>query len=123
MLIILVVTLVSSLTHAQNLQVCNGLATSNFVVVTTKVNWKSTECACSQLGLKEADLTITNFQDATATAFQCLGARGGAWVNSWNTDTYQGSCLMLNLGDALPGGAVNVPRSCDEFHELLCAKS
>jgi hypothetical protein len=110
-------------TSAQDLTTCDNGATSQFVVITTKVNWASTECACSRLGLFPADITIANFPDATQTAFKCLGARGGAWVRSWNTDRYGGTCLKLNLGDALPGGAINPPVSCDEFHPTLCSRS
>ena len=77
-------------------------------------------CACEELGMELADLDIFNFLDATDVEFQCAGAFKKAWINSWNGDHYNHTCLALSTGVMAPGGSINVPESCHIRLPVLC---
>jgi hypothetical protein len=98
-------------------------ANSDFVLIDTNLPFVQAECACNQLGLKLADLNITNFLDASSELWQALGARKHAWIRSWNGDVYEEEdCLALWTGSTGPNGAIAVPQSCEQRKPVLCQK-
>lgn len=96
---------------------------SEFVILKEKLPFSQAECACKQLNLKLADLTILNFLDASFELWNELGARKHAWVHSWNGDKYApGTCLALWTGSSGPNGAIAQPVSCEERIPVVCQR-
>lgn len=96
---------------------------SDFVLIDSLLPYVQAECACNQLGLKLADLNITNFLDASNELWQTLGARKHAWIHSWNGDVYEeDDCLALWTGSTGPNGAIAVPQSCEQRKPVLCQR-
>ena len=96
---------------------------SQFAILRERLPYAQAECACKQLNMHLADLTIFNFLDASHELYKELGASKHAWIRSWNGDKYApGTCLALWTGASGPGGAIAQPRSCDEPIPVVCQR-
>lgn len=94
----------------------------DLVVVNTRVPRCQAEQVCKSLGMHLANIDVNNFLDATTLAYQCSGANSESWVDDWNGDEYQGTCLVLSTGSAAPGGAINAPACCSARLPVICQK-
>jgi len=103
------------------LDVC-PIERGEYVVVKTPVPRCQAEGVCQSLGMHLANIDINNFLDATTLAFQCAGPNSQSWVDDWNGDKYQGSCLVMSTGSAAPGGTINVPECCSTHLPVICQK-
>jgi len=104
-----------------SLDIC-PIKKDEMVIVKTPVPRCQAEAVCQSLGMHLAHIDIQNFLDATTQAFQCSGANSQSWIDDWNGDEYQGSCLVLSTGSAAPGGAINVPSCCSAHLPVICQK-
>ena len=93
---------------------------NNIHLIKEPLPYHQARCACEELGMELADLDIFNFLDATDVEFQCAGAFKKAWINSWNGDHYNHTCLALSTGVMAPGGSINHPESCHIRLPVLC---
>lgn len=109
---------------AQKLHTCPSKNhKSEFVLIEDHLPHCQAECACKQLGLHLADLTIYNFLDASSELWEHLGPLKHAWINSWNGDDYRKrDCLALWTGSTGPNGAIAVPQYCKQRKPVLCQK-
>ncbi|KAI9151006.1 hypothetical protein H9P43_009621 [Blastocladiella emersonii ATCC 22665] len=83
-------------------------------VIETQAGTKAADAAavCAKRGLALADLRSGNsWTQLLGLMYTALGARGSAWIRSYNGNTYVGSCIALTVGDALNKGAITVPPS------------
>lgn len=89
-------------------------------LVNTHVPFCEAAKVCHSYDMDLANLDIFNFLDATDVAFQCAGAFSQSWINSWSENSYGHSCLALSTGVSAPGGAINIPDSCNKKLPVLC---
>eukprot|EP00761_Pharyngomonas_kirbyi_P011026 gb/GECH01011050.1/.p1 GENE.gb/GECH01011050.1/~~gb/GECH01011050.1/.p1 ORF type:complete len:325 (+),score=96.25 gb/GECH01011050.1/:1-975(+) len=97
---------------------CRG---EDFRVIRYEVPGVKAQHTCDYYGLDLADLTKYNNEEASITAFTCLGHHSSSWVNSWNHNPYYGTCVALNPGYYGHKGSVHVPyHSCYASLPSLC---
>lgn len=101
--------------------VCPTTAGDLFMLKNKVPHYKA-DCACRQNGGVLAKINSANFQNATNMEFSCIGPNSYAWIDSWNTDNYNGACLALYTGNQAGGGAISVPVSCENHVQVICQK-
>lgn len=99
---------------------CPKQSPSGFTVIKSGVPFSAAEAACRSFGMELANIDIYNFLEVTDLAFHCSGAFSQSWIRSYWGDTYGGSCLVLSTGNMSPGGAINVPVSCNTALPVIC---
>lgn len=99
---------------------CPRHSPSGFHIIQSGVPFSAAERACRSFGMELADIDIYNFLEVTDLAFHCAGAFSQSWIRSYWGDTYGGSCLALSTGNMAPGGAINVPVSCNAAYPVIC---
>jgi len=78
--------------------------------------------ACTAKGMKLAAIDSENFSFANNLAFTCNHNQPArSWVASWNTDSYNGACLVLDSGSFSGLGAITVG-DCGLKLFALCQK-
>lgn len=102
---------------------CPKQSPSGFHVIQSGVPFSAAEAACKTFGMELANIDIYNFLEVTDLAFHCSGAFSQSWIRSYWGDTYGGSCLVLSTGNMSPGGAINVPVSCNTALPVICQVS
>lgn len=98
---------------------CGNVPSSGMFVVPA-LGFDSAGDVCRKFGGHLARIDNENFLEATIVAFQCSGPFSETWIRSWNTDSYQRSCLVLSTGVAPRGGAINRPAVCATPRKALC---
>jgi len=99
---------------------CPTQSPSGFHIIQSPVPFSAAAAACRTFGMELADLDIYNFLEVTDLAFHCSGPFSQSWIRSYWGDTYGGSCLVLSTGNMSPGGAINVPVSCNTALPVVC---
>lgn len=87
---------------------------SKFAVVSNVPNPAVGDAAalCASFGMTLADVTTANFQEVLGVEYDCVGVNGGAWVRSWDTNTYGLSGLEMRTGSVKSSsGAIVAPYS------------
>lgn len=93
-----------------------------FVIINTMVPRCEAEAICHVLGMHLANIDNSNFMQISNMAFQCVGANSQSWIDDWNGDKYQGTCLVLSTGSNALGGTIDAPKCCAEKLPVICQK-
>lgn len=96
------------------------LAVGGLTVVRTPVLFASKAEACAVFGLTPADLIYSSYVDAGNVIFGCLGPNSKASINSWNTDRYNQTTIVYQVGSVAGAGSVVVPGEPQSLFPVLC---
>jgi len=94
----------------------------HLVVVRTPVPRCQAEEVCRSLGMHLANIDINNFLESTTLAYRCSGPDSQSWIDDWNGDEYQGTCIALATGNTAPGGAIVRPSCCSARLPVICQR-
>lgn len=74
---------------------------------------------CASVGMTLADVTSGNFQEVLGVGYDCVGVNDGAWVRSWDTNTYglpglelRTSAVKSASGTIVPPFSAKNPAKC-----------
>lgn len=96
----------------------------DFAVTSKKMPACEAAEACHKMGMKLAEVTISNWESATKAMFEGIGPNEHGWVASWNGDSYkQAECIAMFTGSRAPGGSINIPPFCRAPKQALCQRA
>ena len=75
--------------------------------------------ACRRMKMRLAAINSENFVGVNEFAFLCNNQQtANSWVDSWNGDSYGGTCLVMQ--SALGGNGAITAGDCNELESVLC---
>ena len=97
-----------------------------FIVLKDKAPYWEAECACKAYGLKLAELSVDNFNDASESIYKALGSAQKAWIKKYQMQAFGSQCMALytkNSGEKSGGGGSVLPMYCDVPIPVICQEA
>lgn len=99
--------------------ICRAGSAGHFALVSNgHASAKNAAALCSSVGLTLAAVKSATWKKALSVVRHCNGPKTGAWIKSWNGDSYRQHAMELRVNAHAIHGSVVVPYSA--WNPALC---